>query len=219
MGMAGSAHRSDSIVSMPSPAARTLSPAPNRTAWPRKVAHRASRRIDQRLAQPVRGDPGAMHAGDRARQVGDGGDHRRPRLRRRMLIRAIPAARMEAERFAARQMYDPAVAQVRLGQGAGDRLGDGPEPARSFGPSPSGRALLPRPAVRPGAATGSAAPPRRPRGTPRARNSRGSRRAGRRARPRPHRSSARRPQGRTPARSAARTSTGRACCAHRPTIQ
>ena len=67
-----------------------------------------------------------------------------------------------------------------------------------------------------GAATGSAAPPRRPRGTPRARNSRGSRRAGRRARPRPHRSSARRPQGRTPARSAARTSTGRACCAHRP---
>ena len=37
IGMAGSAQRSDSIVSMPSPAARTSSAASKRTAWPRRA--------------------------------------------------------------------------------------------------------------------------------------------------------------------------------------
>ena len=67
-----------------------------------QVAHRTSRRVDRRLAEPypvkaIRIEPGAVHAGDPAIEVGDAGDHRRPGLGRQVLVRPIVAARMEAQ--------------------------------------------------------------------------------------------------------------------------
>ena len=45
-----------------------------------KVAHRPPRRVDRCLVLPRWVEPGPVRAGDRAAEVGDGGDHRRPGL-------------------------------------------------------------------------------------------------------------------------------------------
>ena len=49
IGMVGKTHRSDSMVSMPSPAAMTSCATPKRTALPEEMTHRPSRRVDRRL--------------------------------------------------------------------------------------------------------------------------------------------------------------------------
>ena len=77
--------RSDSTVSMPSPAAMTSRATPNRTRVAEETAHRPPRRLDRRLAVAGRVEPGAMHAGDLAVEIGDGGDHRGPDLKRRTI--------------------------------------------------------------------------------------------------------------------------------------
>ena len=90
--------RSDSMVSMPSPAAMTSIGHPEADAMPEQMTHCPPRRVDRRLALTRRVEPGAMRAGDLAAKVGDGGDQGWPSLGRRIGIGAVIAARMEAQR-------------------------------------------------------------------------------------------------------------------------
>jgi hypothetical protein len=53
------------MVSMPSPAAITCR-RPEANGMAEQVAHRLARRFDRRLVGAVRGEPGAMRAGDLA---------------------------------------------------------------------------------------------------------------------------------------------------------
>ena len=84
-----------------------------------ETTHGPPRRIDRRLADAVRRKPGAMRAGDRAGKIGDGGDHRRPGLGRRAVVRTIVAARMEPKRARIVHSLDAAMAQVGLDECAG----------------------------------------------------------------------------------------------------
>jgi hypothetical protein len=59
-----------------------------------EAANGPSRRVDRCFAEAVRRKPGTMCAGDLAVEIGDGGDHRRPPLSRRTVVRAIVAARV-----------------------------------------------------------------------------------------------------------------------------
>ena len=113
------------MVSMPSPAAITSLAATEADRVAEKVAHRPARRIDRRLAAPGRIEPGAMRAGDAAVEIGDGGDHRRPGLGRRVCVGPIVAARMEAQAVGAVQGSDAASPQIRLHERAGNRLRHG----------------------------------------------------------------------------------------------
>ena len=83
----GMTQRSDSMVSMPSPAAITSRATPKRTALPRRwpIARRGV--SIGALPSPVGSSQrsvSAMRAGDAAVEIGDGCDHRRPGLGRRM---------------------------------------------------------------------------------------------------------------------------------------
>ena len=83
IGMVGSTQRSDSMVSIPSPAARTSDAHAEADSVAEQMTHRPPRRVDMGFAQPgPRVEPGAMDAGDRAIETGDGGDHRGPGLGR-----------------------------------------------------------------------------------------------------------------------------------------
>jgi hypothetical protein len=73
-----------------------------------------------------------MRAGDGAGKIGDGGDHRWPGLGRRMLVRPVVAAWMEAQRFGSGKHGDGAIAQVGLDERPADRLRHGEQPLRRF---------------------------------------------------------------------------------------
>src|SRR3546814_3326779 len=62
-----------------------------------EIAHCPPRCVDWRLAVPFGAEPCAMYARDPAVEIGDGRDHRRPGLGRRMLVRPVVAAWMDAE--------------------------------------------------------------------------------------------------------------------------
>ena len=68
IGMLGMTQRSDSMVSMPSPAAITSLSRTETDRVPEKVAHRPAWGIDRRLVAPGRIEPGAVRAGDVARR-------------------------------------------------------------------------------------------------------------------------------------------------------
>ena len=73
-----------------------------------------------------------MRAGDRAVEIGDGGDHRRPGLGRRVCVGPVVAARMEAEAAGSVQSRDAASAQIRFRDRARDRLRHGEQAPRRF---------------------------------------------------------------------------------------
>jgi hypothetical protein len=102
-----------------------------------KVAHRASRRVDRRLAETdgieaVGIEPGAVRAGDAAAEIGDAGDHRGPGFGRRAVVRAIVATRMKSQRAGMMQRLDAAIAQIGLDERPADRLRHGEQPLRRF---------------------------------------------------------------------------------------
>ena len=143
---------------MPSPAAIASQALP--VVWPRRtpcprrwpMARRGVVRL--RLAAAGRVEPGALHAGEIAREVGDRCDHRRPDLGARLVARraSIVAARMKSQARGAGQDGDVAVAKISFGKRAVDRLRHGEQTAggvrrvgRSNGTS---RVEEPRPAGR-----------------------------------------------------------------------
>ena len=96
----------------------------NRVA--KQIAHGSSGRVDRGLAEPnvikaVRIEPGTVHAGDPAVEVGDACDHRRPGLGRQVLVRTIVAARMEAEATTMVHVGYSTTLQVGLSDGALNR--------------------------------------------------------------------------------------------------
>ncbi len=102
-----------------------------------ETAHGPSRRVDGRLAEAaqveaVRVEPGTVRACHTAAEIGDGGDHRRPGLRRRTVVRAIVAARMKAQRARIVDSLDAAIAQIGLDERPADRLRHGDQPPRRF---------------------------------------------------------------------------------------
>ena len=115
----------------------TSAARPNRTRVAEQKAHGAARRRDRRFAGRPWIEPGAVRTGHRAIERRDRRDQRGPGIPSPVtavvIAAAIPAARVEAEGLTAPQIVDPAGAKVGLGQGAGERLGHGPEPARRFG--------------------------------------------------------------------------------------
>ena len=126
IGKVGSTQRSDSMVSIPSPAASTSSRHAEANCVAEQVAHGSSWRVDRSLAEPnaikaVRIEPGAVHAGDPAIEVGDAGDHRRPGFGRQVLVRPIVAARMEAQAATMVHVGYSATLQIRLDHGPLDR--------------------------------------------------------------------------------------------------
>jgi hypothetical protein len=66
-------------------------------------------------------EPGAVHAGDLASEVGDAGDHRRPSLGRQMLVRPIVATWVEAKAATVVHASYSAASQIGLHDGAFDR--------------------------------------------------------------------------------------------------
>ena len=97
--------RSDSMVSMPSPASHDIARHAEADGVAEEMAHRAARRVDRRLAAAGRVEPGAMGAGDPAVEIGDGCDHRRPGLGRRVCDPADSSSADGSEgcRFRAKQ--------------------------------------------------------------------------------------------------------------------
>ena len=73
-----------------------------------------------------------MRAGDAIGKIGDGGDHRRQRLSRRTVVRAIVAARMKPQHTRIVDSLDAAIGQVGLDKRPADRLRHGEEPLRRF---------------------------------------------------------------------------------------
>ena len=78
---------------MPSPAASDLAGDAEAHGVTEEIAHRPPWRVDRRLAErrvaeAARVEPGAMRAGQAAREIGDGGDHGGPRLGRAHARRA-----------------------------------------------------------------------------------------------------------------------------------
>src|SRR5258708_21397885 len=97
-----------------------------------EAAHGSSRRVDGCLAKAVRRKPGAVRAGDLAVEIGDGGDHRRPPLSRRTVVRATVAARVIPQSTAIVDGLDATIVQVGLDERPADRLRYGEEPLRRF---------------------------------------------------------------------------------------
>ena len=77
-------------------------------------------------------EPGAVRAGDAPIEIGDTGDHRGPSLGRRVLVRAIVAARVKAQRAVSVQSRNTAIAQIRFHESPRDRLRHGEQPPRGF---------------------------------------------------------------------------------------
>ena len=98
-----------------------------------EIAHRAARRLDRRLAEPVRREPGAVRPGDGAGEIGDGGDHRRPGLDRRTVVRAVVAPWMKPQRARIVNGPDAATAEIRLDERPADRPRHGDQPPRGLG--------------------------------------------------------------------------------------
>src|SRR5262245_9693141 len=73
-----------------------------------------------------------MRSGDPAAEIGYCGDQRRPGLGRTVLIGAIVAARMEAQRVACSHADDATPAKVSFRKRACDRHGHCVEPPRRF---------------------------------------------------------------------------------------
>ena len=94
-----------------------------------EIAHRPPRRIDRRLIAPRRVEPGAVHPGDIAVEVGYSSDHRRPGLGRRMPIRPVVAVGMKAEACGYVQSRNATFAQIRFDDCASNRLCHGEETA------------------------------------------------------------------------------------------
>ena len=73
-----------------------------------------------------------MCAGDPVVEIGDAGDHRRPGLGRCVLVWAIVAARMKAQRAVFVQSRNAAIAQIRVHDSPCDRLRHGEQPPCRF---------------------------------------------------------------------------------------
>jgi len=84
-----------------------------------------------------------MHAGDAAVEIGDGGDHGRPSLGRRVLVRPIITARVEPQRVGVVDRLDAAIAQVHLDQRAAGWPRQSEEPPRQLGSVARHHATLP----------------------------------------------------------------------------
>ena len=125
IGMVGMTQRSDSMVSMPSPAAITSLSRTETDRVPEKVAHRPAWGIDRRLVAPGRIEPGAVRAGDVALEIGNSRDHCRPGFGRGVCLGTIVAARMESQAVDAMQVSDAASPQVGFHDRAGNRLRHG----------------------------------------------------------------------------------------------
>ena len=130
--MLGMTQRSDSMVSMPSPAAITSPAGPKRTACPRRwpIARRGV--STGALPRPDRIEPGAVRAGDVALEIGDSRDHRRPGFGRGVCLGTIVAARMESQAVDAVQVRDAAFTQISFHERAGNRLRHGEQPPCRF---------------------------------------------------------------------------------------
>src|SRR5712675_3654929 len=93
--------------------------------------------VNRSLAEPnaikaVWIEPGAMHAGDAAIEVGDAGNHRRPGLRRQVLVRSIIAARMEAQAATVVHVGNSASPEIGLDHGPLDLLRYRKQPSRGL---------------------------------------------------------------------------------------
>jgi hypothetical protein len=66
-----------------------------------------------------------MRAGQMAGKIGDGGDHRRPRLGRAVLVRPMVTARMETQASGSVQKRNAAITEIRFYESAFDRLQHG----------------------------------------------------------------------------------------------
>ena len=95
IGRVGSTQRSDSIVSMPSPASMSFA-TPKRTALPRRspIARRGV--SIGALPRPDGIEPGSVCAGDPSIEIGNAGDHCRPGLGRCVLVGPVIATRVKA---------------------------------------------------------------------------------------------------------------------------
>jgi hypothetical protein len=81
-----------------------------------------------------------LHPSDVAREVGDGGDERRPGFKRRVLVGTVVAVGVKAQRWKPERDRDPARAQVVFGKGAAYGAGGGKE-SLGRGPDVAGRWL------------------------------------------------------------------------------
>ena len=159
-----------------------------------------------------------MRAGDLAVEIGDGRDHRRPGLGRRIAVRTIVAAWVEAQACGSVQSRDAAFAQIRFHECARNRLRHGEEAACRF--RRSGRCRTMGSRSWSGSGSGSRQAEKAPGLSATSRNSTRpqlSRMTSRRSpcSPSRRRSICRRRPCRIPALSAGRTGSGRACSARR----
>ena len=88
-------------------------------AVPEKMAHRASRRCDRRFPAAINAKPGAMNAGERARLVGDGGDHSGEFEQTARVDIPMEAAGMKPQREFVVANADAALDEIGLGDRAG----------------------------------------------------------------------------------------------------
>ncbi len=86
-------------------------------------AERAARIVHLRLSVALRVEPGAMHTGNRPGGIGHGRDQRRIAQRPAGHEVPVKARGMEAERLVQSCPQDAPLAQIALGQSAGERLG------------------------------------------------------------------------------------------------
>jgi hypothetical protein len=84
-----------------------------------------------------------VHAGDRAVEGGHGGEQHRPGLARRIVVGAIEAARMKAQRGEIVQRSDGPPAQISLGERAPDGLRHGEQTSGRFGQAHGRRRQMP----------------------------------------------------------------------------
>ena len=80
------------------------------------------------------GEEGALHAGEAAFKIGDGGKERGVTLERRFVIRAAIAGGVKAQGGKIKAQGDAAASQIGLGQRSGQRLAKGEEFARRLLP-------------------------------------------------------------------------------------
>ncbi len=73
-----------------------------------------------------------MRSGDLAVKIGDGGDHGRPSLGRRVIARPVIAARMETKTRGTMENRNAALAQIDLRWSAGNRTRHGEQPPPRF---------------------------------------------------------------------------------------
>ena len=81
-----------------------------------KMAHGPARGCEVRLAATGRVDPGALHAGEIAREIGDRCDHRRPDLGSHLLVAPIVAAWMKSQARGPGQDGNAAIAEIAFGK-------------------------------------------------------------------------------------------------------